>query len=899
MGTVETTAASDGAPTRAVARPATLLLLLAALVAASVLGRLTRPADSELSLVWPAAGVAVVALAVLRGTRWYLPGAVLVAGVVGAVIAVTGMRTDLSLVLGVLNAAQALAVVEVYARRPGGDGATGLRRTRDLWWFTAAAALAAGAAGALLALTAVVLGASGDVAGAASTAAQYWVRHLVSLVVVVPLALRLLARSRPREHGAAGRRERALMALAFAASYADVFWFAAGDLLPFALLPVSVWHALRRSTTAVAGHVIVSAAVVIAATLVRSGPFADLPTPEAVVQAQCFIAVVALLSLVLALHRDEREDALAAHRREHALLEAVFAATGTGLDVYDAAGRALRRNPASEALVGSVSGEVPMARWSEHYRFSRLDGSPLDAAELPVARALAGESVDGVDVRVERPGGEPAVLSVAARPLPPDADGTPSGAVAAYVDVSAAREAAAELARARDLLAGVLDGATEQSIIGADATGVVTVVNAGAERMLGCGREQLLGRPLVELHDAAELARRARALALPDDAAPLEALVSVARSRRHETRRWTYRRADASTLQVQLTTTAVRDDAGAPTSFICVATDVTGRLEAERRLADSEQLFRLGFEVAPSAMLLASLDPAAPGRLLRVNRSACALTGRHEEDLLGRDLLELLHPDDRDGPLQDLLAGTEERVRCERRVLRADSTSRWGSVSAAVVRPVAGDPYLVCLVEDVTAQREAEARLSHQARHDALTGLANRLLLRERLEAVAGGGARALGLLYLDLDGFKAVNDAHGHPAGDELLQHVARRLRGCLGPDDVVARLGGDEFAALCSAAGPARDLEELARRVVEELARPVHLEGAGVQVVVGASVGVRPAGDGASADDLLRDADAAMYDAKRAGKGRARVRTGRAATDARPPTPRTAVGADTLLPH
>ncbi|MEJ5887346.1 diguanylate cyclase [Pseudokineococcus marinus] len=895
MGTVETTAASDGAATRAVARPSTLVLLLAALVAASVLGRLTRPADSELSLVWPAAGVAVVALAVLRGTRCYLPGAVVVAGVVGVVIAATGMRVDLSLVLGVLNAAQALAVVEVYARRPGGDGATGLRRTRDLWWFAAAAALAAGAAGALLALAAVVLGATGDVAGAATTAAQYWVRHLVSLVVVVPLALRLLARPRPREHTAAGRRERALMVLAFAASYADVFWFATGDLLPFALLPVSVWHALRRSTTAVAGHVIVSAAVVIAATLLRSGPFGDLPTPEAVVQAQCFIAVVALLSLVLALHRDEREDALAAHRREHALLEAVFAATGTGLDVYDAAGRAVRRNPASEALVGPVPG--PLATWSELFRFSRPDGSPLDAAELPVARALAGESVDGVDVRVQRPGREPAVLSVAARPLPPDADGAPTGAVAAYVDVSAAREAAAELARARDLLAGVLDGATEQSIIGADAAGLVTVVNAGAERMLGCGRDQLLGRALVELHDADELARRTRALALPDDAAPLEALVSVARSRRHETRRWTYRRADASTLQVQLTTTAVRDDAGTPTGFICVATDVTGRLEAERRLADSEQLFRLGFEVAPSAMLLASLDPAAPGRLLRVNRSACALTGRHEEDLLGRDLLDLLHPDDRDGPLRDLLAGADERVRCERRVLRADGTSRWGSVSAAVVRPAAGDPYVVCLVEDVTAQREAEERLSHQARHDALTGLPNRLLLRERLEAVAGGGARALGLLYLDLDGFKAVNDAHGHPAGDELLQHVARRLRGCLGPEDVVARLGGDEFAALCSAAGPARDLEDLARRVVQELARPVHLEGAGVQVVVGASVGVRPAGDGASADDLLRDADAAMYDAKRAGKGRASVRAGRTGDAARPPAPRG--GADALLPH
>ena len=173
----------------------------------------------------------------------------------------------------------------------------------------------------------------------------------------------------------------------------------------------------------------------------------------------------------------------------------------------------------------------------------------------------------------------------------------------------------------------------------------------------------------------------------------------------------------------------------------------------------------------------------------------------------------------------------------------------------------------------VQVLRQREDELVHQAFHDPLTGLANRALLRDRLEhALSGRGADPVSLLFVDLDDFKTVNDSLGHDAGDRLLELVAERLRACVRPEDTVARLGGDEFAVLLGRTGaPAAPgaPNRLAERVLAGLESPFRIAGRDLRVQ--ASLGLVPASrPGAAAEDVVQDADLAMYAAKAAGKGR-----------------------------
>lgn len=185
--------------------------------------------------------------------------------------------------------------------------------------------------------------------------------------------------------------------------------------------------------------------------------------------------------------------------------------------------------------------------------------------------------------------------------------------------------------------------------------------------------------------------------------------------------------------------------------------------------------------------------------------------------------------------------------------------------------PIAGGGF-VTIYLDVTEQRLAQATIAHMAHHDALTKLPNRMLFRDRLEqavALAGRGA-VMALHYLDVDGFKPVNDRLGHKAGDELLVAISERLLGTVRKHDTVARLGGDEFAIVQTGIREARDAVSLASRVMKSIAAPFGIAGGTVSVGVSIGIAVAPS-DGLDPDDLLRKADAAMYASK--GSGRSRI--------------------------
>jgi len=437
----------------------------------------------------------------------------------------------------------------------------------------------------------------------------------------------------------------------------------------------------------------------------------------------------------------------------------------------------------------------------------------------------------------------------------------------------AAATAAAEVARAHDLLTSVLSAATEHAIVGVDTAGRITVFNEGAERMLGWDAETALGTDVRALLVREELQARVDTLGLAD----VDELFSSGVRERPNTERSTYVRADGSRLPVMLTNSPMRDDAGAVVGHILLATDLTARLAAEAELADSERLFRVAFAIAPVGMMMIGLQGADTRRVLRVNEAMVRFTGRSEEELLARtlhDLAPAADVADCRAAFDELLEERTRQVRCERTFEHADGRVLWAEMSATVLHPSGREPYLLCLVEDVTARRVAERDLQHRALHDALTGLANRRLFVERLEEAVTGcvPGEAVGVLYLDLDGFKAVNDTLGHAAGDELLRHVADLLARGVRPGDTVARLGGDEFAVVCTQASAAADAAAVGARLLQALTAPVALEAG--EVRVGASIGVALGDATASPQGLLRAADAAMYEAKRAGKGRVVVR-------------------------
>jgi diguanylate cyclase (GGDEF)-like protein len=184
-------------------------------------------------------------------------------------------------------------------------------------------------------------------------------------------------------------------------------------------------------------------------------------------------------------------------------------------------------------------------------------------------------------------------------------------------------------------------------------------------------------------------------------------------------------------------------------------------------------------------------------------------------------------------------------------------------------RPMAGGGW-VATHEDITEQRQSEIKIEYMAHHDALTGLANRVLLNDRLEqalARVQHGAM-LAVHHLDLDQFKAVNDTFGHPCGDLLLRTVAERLRALVGDADTIARMGGDEFVIIQSAIADPSDATSLAQRVIDALSEPYDIDGQ--QVVIGVSTGISVGpGDGSYPDKLLRNADLALYRAKSEGRG------------------------------
>ena len=303
---------------------------------------------------------------------------------------------------------------------------------------------------------------------------------------------------------------------------------------------------------------------------------------------------------------------------------------------------------------------------------------------------------------------------------------------------------------------------------------------------------------------------------------------------------------------------------------LAVGRDVTERMHVAHALQASEARWRTAFDHGPTGQALVGTD----GVPVAVNRALQVITGAVEKQLKGTTIVDRIHPTDRPllvASIQGAWDGDDDPPDVEVRMTTMDETHRWVRVSVA---PVPGDEdesrYLVIQILDVDQQVRAAHLLRHQAAHDSLTGVLNRATLTSHLESAlrrARPGSQ-VAVCFVDLDGFKAANDSLGHAAGDSMLVTTAERLAQRARSGDVVGRLGGDEFLVVAEGLRGPDDADALAERLREGFVEPIDIEGQ--SYVLSASIGVALSDGSDDAVSVLRDADAAMYDAKRRGRSR-----------------------------
>jgi diguanylate cyclase (GGDEF)-like protein/PAS domain S-box-containing protein len=393
-----------------------------------------------------------------------------------------------------------------------------------------------------------------------------------------------------------------------------------------------------------------------------------------------------------------------------------------------------------------------------------------------------------------------------------------------------------------------------------DRNGRIVRFNRSCETKTGYAAADVIGRPFWELF----LLEEESAVAID-----YFARLSPADFPKQFEHRWIRR--DGVELCIDWSNTCLVNDNGEVTHVIATGIDMTAKRAAERDLQDAQERFRQAFDHATIGMCLVGKG----ARFLQVNRALCEMLGRSEPELLSLNMQDLAHPDDfalGGAAIAAMYAGSNEPFHGVKRYYHADGHVVWGQVTISAVRSENSPMYLITQIEDITERRAAEERLVHQALHDSLTGLPNRALLMDRLKQVLARADRHHSLtavVFLDLDGFKDINDSLGHDIGDSVLREVAQRISAQVRPEDTVARLGGDEFVVLRSDLDSEQSVVEVSERLTAAVAKPVMV--AGYEVEVTASVGIALSdGEALTPEDMLRNADAAMYGAKRQGKNR-----------------------------
>jgi diguanylate cyclase (GGDEF)-like protein/PAS domain S-box-containing protein len=516
-------------------------------------------------------------------------------------------------------------------------------------------------------------------------------------------------------------------------------------------------------------------------------------------------------------------------------------------------GRVESWNRGAERLYGHAA-EDAIGR---HLGFVTGPGGEDEISAI-LERVGRGERVDHFEsVRHSKDRG-PVEVAITVSPVV-NSSGRVIGASSVSCDVSDRRHADESNARLAALVNSADDAMSSVSL-----DGQVVSWNRGAERLYGYAAEDAIGRHFGFVSGPGR-----------EDEFPM-ILERVGRGERIEHYETVHRRSDERVIDVSITVSPIVNSSGTVIGASAVARDVTERNRAEAELREAQELFHRVFDEAPIGMAMLDLER----RFTDVNDALCAITGYSREQLKATDPEAITHHDDlgkHGQELADLIAGDTDGFRCEKRFVHARRAPVWVTIQMTVLRDADAHPLrLIAQIQDITDRRSSDERLVYLADHDPLTGLLNRRSFERELEAHGkrsaryGGGGAAI---MLDLDHFKFINDTLGHHAGDEALIRTSRVLASRLRESDVLARLGGDEFAVLLPRAN-----SSTARLVAEELlgalrAETVDLGPHARPLAASAGIALFVSADALSAEDVLVNADLAMYDAKNAGRDRAEI--------------------------
>jgi len=396
---------------------------------------------------------------------------------------------------------------------------------------------------------------------------------------------------------------------------------------------------------------------------------------------------------------------------------------------------------------------------------------------------------------------------------------------------------------------------SDDAIIGKNLHGIINTWNAGAQAIFGYSEDDMVGQPIRVL--------------IPPDRHDEENLFlrRLARGEKIDHFETTRLHKDGRRIEVSVTISPIRDQHGKVIGASKIARDIAARKGLESRM----KLMASVFIHTNDGIAITDRN----GTVLEINQALTKLSGYQREEVIGK-LPQMFQsrsmtPEFTEA-MRDSLAGTGS-YQAEAWGRRKDGQAFTGLLTVDAIKNGNGDiEHYVAVFADITALRDKQLQLEHAAHFDALTDLPNRVLLADRLHQCMAQCQRreqTLAVLYLDLDFFKTLNDKHGHDFGDEVLIAVSHRMRDALREGDTLARIGGDEFVAILVDAGTPLQCAKLAERILHACSAPLALRGVPVQISASIGVTLYPQDD-ADADQLVRHADRAMYEAKQAGKNR-----------------------------
>jgi diguanylate cyclase (GGDEF)-like protein/PAS domain S-box-containing protein len=551
----------------------------------------------------------------------------------------------------------------------------------------------------------------------------------------------------------------------------------------------------------------------------------------------------------------ERHRAEQALQRSEEKYRGIFDFAPVGIYQSTREGRIITANPTLVKILGYSSVEELLTR-----NLSDIYAEPAEREQLIRTFEKSGQTA-GYDVRWKKKDGTPVWIQLMAHAV---RSGNRTLYFEGFVsDITERRETEESLAVADAQRKAVLDAATRVSIIATDSAGLITVFNSGAERMLGYAAAEVIGRrSLLEIHESHELAEQAAALGneLRRPVSGFDVLTLRAALHDVEEREWTYVKSNGERLAVSVSVTALRAEEGSITGFLHVGADITERKRAEEMLR------------MQSAAMNASMDGIGIlNERLEITYSNDALAKLYgysrTQLIIGKPLTELYDAQEMERFQTQILPAVRQRGRWrgEATGKRRDGFFFPQEISLTAIE----DRGIICVVRDITERTYAEEQIKHLAYHDALTGLPNRLLLKDRLTVALSHAQRdrtRVAVLFLDLDRFKVINDSLGHNVGDQLLQAVAARIQSCVRESDTVARLGGDEFTLLLPLTR-SEDAAVVAQKLLESVRYPFHIEGREFYITTSIGISLYPE-DGTDAATLIKNADTAMYQAKEQGR-------------------------------